>query len=81
MGREIKRVALDYEFKIGAVWPGFVNPHRKQCPDCEGGTTTARKRLGDLVSLLMLSGEDAKRKKAHPYRVCDVRSSGPVLRQ
>lgn len=67
MGREIKRVALEYDFKMGEVWPGFLNEHYRKCPQCASGTTTARQRLGDLVSLLMLSGEDARRGKAHPY--------------
>jgi hypothetical protein len=67
MGREIKRVALDFKPKLGEVWPGFLNEHYRECPQCSGGTTTAHARLSDLVSLLMLSGEDAKRGKAHPY--------------
>ena len=67
MGREVKRVALDYEFEIGKVWPGFVNPHYRRCPHCIAGCTSGRKRLADLVSLLMLSGEDAARRRAHPY--------------
>jgi hypothetical protein len=67
MGREIKRVALDYNFAIGETWQGFINNHYRKCPHCSNGYTTARARLGDLVSLLMLSGEDARRQKAHPY--------------
>lgn len=67
MGREVRRVALNYDFKIGKTWPGFINNHYRKCPHCEAGTTTARQRLGDLVSLLMLSGEDARRGKGHPY--------------
>lgn len=27
MGRELKRVALDFEWPTGKVWPGFVNPY------------------------------------------------------
>lgn len=67
MGREIRRVPLHYDYTIGKTWDGFLNPHYRKCPHCLNGTTTARARLGDLVSLLMLSGEDARRGKAHPY--------------
>jgi hypothetical protein len=67
MGREIKRVALDYKFEIGQVWPGFINEHYRECPHCKHGYTLAGARLNDLVSLIMLSGDDARRGKAHPY--------------
>jgi hypothetical protein len=67
MGRELRRVALDFDWPINKVWSGFLNEHYRKCPDCESGTTRARQRLCDLVSLIMLSGEDAKRGKGHPY--------------
>lgn len=67
MGRELRRVALDFDWPLNKVWAGFVNEHYRKCPHCENGTTRARARLGDLVSLLMLSGKDARRGKAHPY--------------
>lgn len=67
MGREIKRVALDFKPEIGKVWEGFLNPHYRHCPHCKHGTTTGRSRLEDLVSLLMLSGTDARSGRAHPY--------------
>ncbi len=68
MGRELKRVPLDFDWPQDKVWEGYVNPHYEQCPTCKGlGNTTARQRLQDLVSLLMLSGSDAQRRKCHPY--------------
>lgn len=37
MGRELKRVALDFEWKIGKLWSGYVNPHKRHdCIQCEG---------------------------------------------
>lgn len=39
MGREIRRVPLDFDHPIGKVWPGFLNPHyayRRDCPFCDG---------------------------------------------
>ena len=68
MGRELKRVPLDFDWPQSKVWEGYVNPHYERCPTCKGsGTTTARQRLQDLVSLLMLSGSDAQRRKCHPW--------------
>ena len=39
----------------------------KKCPKCLHGYTMARKRLADLVSLLLLSGSDSMKKTCHPY--------------
>lgn len=73
MGRELKRVPLDFAWPENKPWGGYLNPHydkRHNCTDCNGhGNTTARRRLNDLVSLLMLSGTDAlsSRGSCHPY--------------
>ena len=71
MGRELKRVPLDFQWPENKVWDGYLNPHyakRHNCAACGGtGSTTARQRLGDLVSLLMLSGTDALRGACHQY--------------
>lgn len=71
MGRELKRVPLDFQWPMNKPWIGYINPHYKgrySCVGCSGsGETIAALRLGDLVSLLMLSGDDAGRGKCHPY--------------
>lgn len=39
MGREIKRVPLDFEWPIGKVWQGYLSPERyhfPKCLDCNG---------------------------------------------
>lgn len=38
MGREIKRVALDFSWPLNQVWDGFINPYYnvRDCPKCEG---------------------------------------------
>lgn len=37
MGRELKKVSLDFKWKIGELWSGYINPHKRhECPDCEG---------------------------------------------
>lgn len=68
MSRELKRVPMDFDWPMKKTWHGFINPHWVNCPQCEGtGATSASRRLGDLVGLIMLSGEDAAREKGHPY--------------
>ena len=73
MGRELKRVPLDFNQPLNSVWSGFLNPHygkKHNCTDCDGtGSTTAANRLSDLVSLLMLSGSDALQGRCHPYLI------------
>lgn len=68
MGRTLKRVPLDFDWPIGEVWRGYINPHYEECTACLGsGSTLARLRLEDLVSLMMLSGADSLKGSNHPY--------------
>ena len=67
MGRQIKRVPLDFDYPLNKVWDGYLNPHHRECPHCVDGTTPARARLSDIVSLLTLSADDARRRQNHPY--------------
>lgn len=36
MGRELKRVPLDFDHPLGEVWPGYLSPGLPQCGDCGG---------------------------------------------
>jgi hypothetical protein len=50
MGRELKRVPLDFNWPMNKVWEGFLNPHYKatDCPHCEGtGSSPLARRLSD----------------------------------
>lgn len=50
MGRELKRVALDFEWPLHKVWEGFINPHytAEKCPVCEcTGYAKAAKYLSE----------------------------------
>lgn len=47
MGRELKRVPLDFDWPIDKVWQGFRMPtslHGRECPECggDGSSETAR---------------------------------------
>lgn len=52
MGREVKRVPLDFDQPLNEVWPGFLMPEElrlPQCPECAGGGYSPRAReLQDL---------------------------------
>jgi len=67
MSRELKRVPLDFDYPLNKVWSGYLNSYYKECPQCQNGETPARKRLTELVLLLMLSGTDSLKGKNHPY--------------
>lgn len=67
MGRTLKRVPMDFDWPLGKVWHGYLNPHYRQCPDCESGYTVARRYLQGIATLIMVAGEDATRGKMHPY--------------
>lgn len=50
MGRELKRVPLDFDHPVGETWPGFLNPHYARCsdcPDCRNGYTAAAQEMMD----------------------------------
>lgn len=35
MGREVKRVPLDFDAPLDKVWKGYINPHGDSCRGCE----------------------------------------------
>ena len=52
MGRELKRVAIDFTWPIGKIWDGYINPFLGQeCPICRGyGVNKETLELIDLWS-------------------------------
>lgn len=50
MGRELKRVPMDFVWPIRTTWGGYLNPYRRQsteCPDCKGsGESPEVRRMG-----------------------------------
>jgi len=54
MGREVKRVPLDFDHPMEKVWPGFLNPHYKECPaGCGGGYSAAYRAVAEPINRLM----------------------------
>jgi hypothetical protein len=69
MGREVKRVPLDFDWPQNEVWKGYLQPDYRSCPnpDCDGGTTKAGVWLGSFIHLLLIAADDAKRNRLHPW--------------
>jgi hypothetical protein len=63
MGRELKRVPLDFDWPLNKVWRGYVNPFGGPCPEdgktCWNGNTAAGKWLDAVAGLLSVIGGDA----------------------
>jgi hypothetical protein len=69
MGREVKRVPLDFNHPLNKVWSGYINPYYKECPDplCEAGNTSDAMWLSNIVHLLLIAGEEGARGRLHPW--------------
>lgn len=51
MSREIKRVALDFDWPLNEVWEGYLRPDKfgeEPCPDCETGYSPHAQHLHNL---------------------------------
>ena len=64
MGRELRRVPLDFNWPLKEVWDGFINPYRKECPGtpeepCFDGDTAASRWLYALARFIAIFGNDA----------------------
>ncbi len=59
---------MEFDWSLKKTWEGYLNPHHRVCPDCDGsGQSAARLRLEELARLILLSGSDTARQKPHPY--------------
>jgi hypothetical protein len=51
MGRELKRVPLDFKWPVNEVWQGYLNPHYDKSHECEwcdgSGLSPEARRLND----------------------------------
>ncbi|KOG33269.1 hypothetical protein, partial [Streptomyces resistomycificus] len=51
MGREVRRVPLDFDWPFNKIWDGFLSPDRfdeEKCPDCANGYSPRAQNLYDL---------------------------------
>lgn len=78
MGREIRRVPLDFDWPQNKVWEGFLTPdrlHEDGCPDCTRGHTAAAEWLQVLASRMDMLGSDIgdqqRGRPLHPWLAQD----------
>lgn len=78
MGREIKRVPVDFDWPFDKVWEGYLRPDRldgKPCPDCKGGQTYAGWWLQALCQRLDMLAADVRDQERgrpmHPWLAND----------
>lgn len=75
MGREVRRVPLDFDWPIGKTWDGFLIPDGiapPACADCSGhGVTTAHRWVAACARMLLMLDDDidqqARGREMHPY--------------
>jgi len=61
MGRELRRVPLDFDWPLNERWEGFVNPYYKRCAWCRGdGYDLRYRRFSEFVRYLLLAAEDSQ---------------------
>ena len=58
MGREIRRVPLNFTWPLHKVWPGFLNPHYRPCLQCATGYSRSYDIVFKPISALMLGESD-----------------------
>lgn len=63
MGRELKRVALDFQWPLDKIWKGYLNPFHKKCPWCESGYLKA---LWDFEAFMRDLGYAASASETRP---------------
>lgn len=59
MGRELRRVPLDFEWELNKRWEGFCNPHYKACPNksCSAGYSPEGKAFEHICTLLCMMAD------------------------
>lgn len=60
MGREIKRVPLDFDWPLNKRWEGYVNAHYAECVTCSGqGVGIRAQRLDEFMRNLCSAGRES----------------------
>lgn len=74
MGREVKRVSLDFDWPQGETWSGYVMPEdleERDCDGCSNGSTPARAWVEQIAMLCLMLDDDrrvqAQGRPIHPY--------------
>ena len=61
MGRELRRVPLDFDWPFKERWHGYVNPHYHVCPECEGrGEDASRQFVNNWIRMLGVAADESQ---------------------
>ncbi len=60
MGREVRRVPLDFDWPIGKTWEGYLNPRYRKCPKCNAGYSKSYDILQSALTALMWRDDPAR---------------------
>jgi len=78
MGREVRRVPVDFDWPAGQTWHGYLTPEElqgTQCPDCSTGYTWAAMWLQVTLHRLSMLASDVTRqalgRDLHPWLAQD----------
>ena len=74
MGRELKRVPLDFAWPIDKIWHGFINHHADaqiKCPHCEGGYSPQYTKLHKMWYSHLGGGFTPEMRGSVPYLPTD----------
>lgn len=77
MGREVKRVPLDFDWPMKQTWGGYLMPDElseARCPDCRNGGTAAYDWLQKVAYVIAGLADDGQREQElgrdmHPWLV------------
>ena len=71
MGREVRRVSLDFNWPLGEVWEGFLNPFYQKCPVCTGsrGYSDIYLMLEDFTRILLLAASESDLRPDNYYPI------------
>lgn len=74
MGREVKRVPMDFDWPQGQTWEGYLSPDRlreSKCPDCENGLSPDGELIQGIAYMLVGLADDVRAqqhgRQMHPY--------------
>lgn len=76
MGRDVRRVPLDFDWPQGETWQGYLRPdslHGEKCPDCKNGATDALEWVTKVAYIIGGLADDIRDQERgrpmHPYLV------------
>lgn len=74
MGREARRVPLDFDWPLDKVWAGYLTPDRLKeddCPDCANGLSPDGELIQGIAYMIVGLGDDVtaqeRGREMHPY--------------